>query len=228
MKRILLIEDNKDHSQMFKQVLEEDGYHVTTAMSGLDAVKLIEAESYDLIITDLMLPDMSGESIIRLVRKMYSMPILVVSSKNRDADKIFNLNLGADDYLVKPFSLKELVARVKAILRRSTPQKNYVQGLIELDKVTINMDNYMIEKQGQKYPLTRTEFAILQLLITHMDQVVTKEEIYANVWHKPFKGDNNLLNVNIHRIRQKLEEDADDPKILLSVWGVGYKFVKQG
>lgn len=226
MKHILLIEDNKDHSHMFKQVLEEDGYDVSTVMTGLDAVKIIEAQSFDLIITDLMLPDMSGESIIRLVRKMYAIPILVVSSKNRDTDKIFNLNLGADDYLVKPFSLKELVARVKAILRRTTPQKNYLKGKIELDGIVINMDNYTIEKQGEKYPLTRTEFAILQLLIMHMDQVVTKEEIYANVWHKPFNGDNNLLNVNIHRIRQKLEEDADDPKILLSVWGVGYKFVK--
>ncbi|MCF7931051.1 MAG: response regulator transcription factor [Acholeplasmataceae bacterium] len=223
--KILVVEDNKQLNQLFSQVLSDEGYQVLSVYTGIEALRTFRNQLFNLIILDLMLPDIDGENIIRNIRETRTVPILVISSKNRDSDKVINLNLGADDYLVKPFSLAELAARVKSVLRRSNTLPENYSIVFKFGNLTVDIINKHIEKNGELVSLTKIQSKIIELLVLYKDNVVSKEEIAASVWNKENIDIDNLINVNIRRIREKIEDYPNRPKILVTVWGMGYKMV---
>lgn len=224
-KKILLIEDNKKHSEMFQAILEKEGYLVECVFNGVDALRAIHFHRYDLVLLDLVLPDINGDSILKAIRLDASTPVIVISSKSRDFDKVFYLNSGADDYLVKPFSLSELVARANASIRRANMLPESKSLSVQYEGTVLQIDEHRVFKNGDEMNLTRTQAKILRYLSMHLNHIVKKEELFEHVWEKPYSGNDNLMNVNVFRIRQIIEEDAKHPKILLSIWGVGYKLI---
>ncbi len=223
--KILLIEDNRMHSQLFKDALTESGHEVSVAFNGIDGLNTIFLETYDLVLLDLVLPDIEGHSIIQSIRQHSSTPIMVISSKSKDIDKVHHLNLGADDYLVKPFSLDELTARVNALLRRAKLHPTTPNVTIKNGNTTIEIDAYLIYKNGVKLDLTKKQVKILKFLALHVNTVVNKKDLHEYVWNTEYKGDDNLMNVSVFRLRHLVEDDPKNPKIITSIWGVGFMLV---
>ncbi len=228
-KRILVIEDDTSISEMIQSYLTQEGYHIVCAFDGEEALKKFKETPVDLIILDIMLPRLDGMEFLKKAREQSTLPVLIVSAKDTDVDKVLGLGFGADDYLAKPFSMIELGARVKAAIRRShdytqQPESNssIVRGDLELD-----MRIFSIRKQGVPIKLTAKEFEIIKLFFENPDRVFTKEQIYTFIWNEDYYGEENVINVHIRRLREKIEDDPSDPKILVTVWGIGYKLGEQ-
>ncbi len=224
---ILVVEDNKIMNDLVTSALKSENYHVTSTFYGSDALYLFSKGVYDLILLDIILPDVMGEFVIRTIRKSSNVPIIIMSSKNKDMDKVEYLKIGADDYLVKPFSLNELIARVQASIRRSKmiPQMN--ESVFHFGLLSFDYRNHIIEKNGQQISLTKKEASILHVLFLNQGKAVSKEELFELVWGRPFNQDDNLLSVNIHRIRIKMEDNPENPKMLISVRGYGFMIQRQ-
>ncbi|MEC0281570.1 response regulator transcription factor [Terribacillus saccharophilus] len=227
---ILLVEDDTQINEMVASHLKKEGYTVFSAFDGQDAFDLFEQESVDLIILDLMLPAYNGLDIVQLIRRESMLPILIMSAKDSDVDKALGLGFGADDYIAKPFSLIELTARVKAALRRSM---QYSLPFEEKEKVVIvrdlniDLNNFSVSKKGEPINLTAKEFQILSLLATSPNQVFTKGQLFESVWKEAYYGDDNVINVHIRRLREKIEDDASAPLYIKTIWGIGYKMEMQ-
>lgn len=219
---ILVVEDNRIMNELVTQTLEGEQYKVTSVFFGSDALYHFSKGVYDLVILDIILPDVMGEFVIRTIRKSSNVPIIIISAKNKDMDKVEYLKLGADDYLVKPFSMQELIARAYANIRRSKMIPQVSEGIYHIGMMVFDYRNHTIEKDGVKITLTKKEANIMQILLMNRGRAVSKEELFEAVWKRPFDQDDNLLSVNIHRIRIRIETQPDSPKWLTSVRGYGF------
>lgn len=226
--RILLVEDDADISAILQSYLSTENYEVVWAADGEEACSLFDASEFDLVLLDLMIPKISGMEVMQHIRKTSIIPIIIVSAKDTDADKTLGLGLGADDYITKPFSIVEVLARIKSNIRRakqwSAPAAApTVPASLTVGELTLNLEDFTAVKAGQKIDLTAKEFEILKLLMTNPKKVYTKEQLYSLVWKDVYVGDENAVNVHISRLRNKIEADPRKPKYILTVWGIGYK-----
>jgi len=222
--RILLVEDNVIISRSLEKKLKEEMFEVKPVFNGEDAIKQFDMMPYDVVLLDLMLPILNGDEVLKHIRSKGDVPVIIISTKDSDVEKAINLGLGADDYLAKPFSMLELVARVKAVLRRS--QKTAEKALksnYKIFDVEINLNNYLVTKKEQTVDLTLKEFEILKLLVTHPDQTFSKQLMYRTIWGEEYYFNDNVINVHIRRLREKIEDDPSDPMIVKTMWGFGYK-----
>lgn len=222
--QILLIEDNKTVHKILLEALRKENYDVVSAFDGVQAILQFEQSKVDLVILDLMLPDMDGKNVIEAVRKTSSVPILVVSAKNSDVDKAEMLTVGADDYLSKPFSMLEFNARVHAGIRRFKMTHLEQKQVTKIGDLEFHLANYVFYNHGIEIPLTKKESRILELFFSNPNQIITKKQLYETVWNEPYYDDENVINVHMKRIRNKIEKHPDHPEIIVTVWGIGYQF----
>lgn len=223
---ILLIEDDPEISEMLKNYLITENYDITCAFDGLDACLKFDAAAFDLVLLDLMIPKRSGMEVMRYIRKNSFVPIIIISAKDTESDKALGLGLGADDYITKPFSVVEVLARIKATLRRTMQYDTAVMAepaALTVGDLSLNLSDYTLTKRGEAVELTAKEFEILKLFLQNPKRVYTKEQIYSLVWNDVWFGDENAVNVHISRLRNKIEDDSRNPKYILTVWGIGYK-----
>jgi two-component system, OmpR family, response regulator VicR len=223
--KILVVDDEKPIADILQFNLEREGYDVVCAYDGDQAVQLVHQERPDLILLDIMLPQKDGMEVCREVRNYYSMPIIMLTAKDSEIDKVLGLELGADDYVTKPFSNRELIARVKANLRRH--QKNEEQSVnesqdIRIGKLVIHPDAYTVTRDGDEIELTHREFELLHYLARHISQVMTREHLLETVWGYDYYGDVRTVDVTVRRLREKIEENPSDPKWIVTRRGVGY------
>lgn len=225
--KILIIEDDISISEMVESYLKKDGFEITSVFDGEEAVNKFFEDSYDLIILDLMIPKLDGIEVMKIIRAKSLVPILIMSAKDSDVDKAIGLGLGADDYIAKPFSLVELSARIKAAIRRAN---QYTIGgnkeevsLINVNDITIDLQNHLVSKKGVNLQLTSKEFEILKLFIKNPNRVFTKAQIYSFIWNDEYYGDENVINVHMRRLREKVEDNPSEPKYIKTLWGIGYK-----
>lgn len=217
---ILIAEDDADIRGLLKLYLESEGFAVTCADNGPDALKLAETTSPQLAILDIMMPGLNGLELTQKLRERTAMPIMILSARDRDQDKILGLNIGADDYMTKPFNPLEVVARVKALLRRSGSASDRIKvGIFELD-----LSNHTVEKNGHPVQLTPMEYKIMARLMKSPGRIYTKVQLYESICGEYFESDDNTIMVHISRIREKIEDDPKRPVHLITVRGVGYKF----
>ena len=221
--KILVVDDEQVLVKGIKFNLESEGYQVEAGYDGEQAVELARNGGFDLIILDLMMPKISGIEVCREVRAASRVPIIMLTAKGEEIDRILGLELGADDYIVKPFSAREVVARVKAVLRRFTSAKEEPQKVLRFDNLEININNYDVRVNGEKIPLTPKEVEIFQLLASHPGRVYGREQILSQVWGYDYFGDTRAVDTQIKRIRQKLPQEGVSWSIK-TVYGVGYKF----
>lgn len=226
MKKILVVDDEKPISDIVKFNLAKEGYDVYTAYDGEEALEKVTEVEPDLILLDLMLPKMDGLEVAREVRKTYDMPIIMVTAKDSEIDKVLGLELGADDYVTKPFSNRELVARVKANLRRGATATKEVEEIalseLVIGDLTIHPDAYMVTKRGETIELTHREFELLFYLAKHIGQVMTREHLLQTVWGYDYFGDVRTVDVTVRRLREKIEDNPSHPNYLVTRRGVGY------
>ena len=228
---ILIAEDDADIVELLKLYLENAGYRVLSAPDGMAAYELLQQSDVDLAILDIMMPRMNGYELTKKIRCSNNIPIIILSAKNADSDKILGLDLGADDYLAKPFNPLEVVARVNSNLRRFY-HLNDVTVTVEAEKVlqvgelTLHTDSLQLFKNDVEIPVTPTEYKILAMLMEHPGHVFTKVQIYENIKGEYFESDDNTMMVHISKLREKIEEDSKNPKYLKTVRGLGYKMEK--
>ncbi|OJD65694.1 response regulator transcription factor [Bacillus sp. NH11B] len=222
---ILLVEDDISIQEMVETYLVKEGFHVTIASDGEEGVNAFLKGSFDLIILDIMMPKLDGLEVVRIIREKSAVPILMMSAKDTDVDKAVGLGLGADDYICKPFSMIELVARVKAAIRRSTKYSavESKDEAIQIGDLIIDPINFTVEKKGRQLKLTLKEFEILKLFVKNQNRVFTKVQIYTLVWNEEYYGDDNVINVHMRRLREKIESDPSNPEYIKTLWGIGYK-----
>ena len=227
-KKILVVDDEKPISDIVKFNLDKEGYDVVTAYDGEEALKKVEAESPDLILLDLMLPKIDGLEVARQIRKEHDTPIIMLTAKDSEIDKVLGLELGADDYGTKPFSNRELVARVKANLRRTASsnaasnEEDEANKELEVGDLTIHPDAYTVSKRGENIELTHREFELLHYLARHLGQVMTREHLLQTVWGYDYFGDVRTVDVTVRRLREKIEDNPSHPEWLVTRRGVGY------
>ncbi|MDE6853302.1 MAG: response regulator transcription factor [Lachnospiraceae bacterium] len=223
--KILLIEDDREISDMLRNFLMTENFEVITAYDGESACEKFFADQYSLVLLDLMIPKVSGMEVMKAIRENNTVPIIILSAKDTDSDKTLGLGLGADDYITKPFSVTEVLARIKANIRRNTKYAVAAgeNTILTKGNITVNPDDYSVMKNGENIDLTAKEFEILKLLMQNPKKVYTKEQIYSSVWNDAYFGDENAVNVHISRLRSKIEDDPHDPQYIVTVWGIGYK-----
>ena len=225
--RVLIAEDEKPISDIIKFNLEKEGYEIITAYDGEDALKKALNEQLELIILDIMLPSMDGFEICKRVREKSSVPIIMVTAKEEEVDKILGLELGADDYITKPFSIRELVARVKANVRRQEMNINADQQEKEIIKnkdLSIDLMKYEVKKGSTSIDLTVREFELLKFLAKQKDQVFSREQLLERVWGYEYYGDIRTVDVTVRRLREQVEDDSSNPTYIMTKRGVGYYF----
>ena len=231
MKKILIVDDEKPISDIIKFNMTREGYEVVTAFDGREALDIFEAEFPDIVILDLMLPEIDGLEVARTIRKTSNVPILMLSAKDSEFDKVIGLEIGADDYVTKPFSNRELQARVKALLRRSELAET--QGAVEssgtpelvIGDLVIVPDAFVAKKHGKELELTHREFELLYHLAKHIGQVMTREHLLETVWGYDYFGDVRTVDVTVRRLHEKIEDTPSRPEYILTRRGVGY-FIK--
>ncbi|MGG7621798.1 response regulator YycF [Robertmurraya sp. GLU-23] len=225
-KRILVVDDEKPIADILQFNLKKEGYDVYCAYDGNEALKMVEEIMPDLILLDIMLPQRDGMEVCREVRKKYEMPIIMLTAKDSEIDKVLGLELGADDYVTKPFSTRELIARVKANLRRHqtniSQQEEDETNEIELGSLTIHPDAYIVSKRGEMIELTHREFELLHYLAQHIGQVMTREHLLQTVWGYDYFGDVRTVDVTVRRLREKIEDNPSHPTWIVTRRGVGY------
>jgi two-component system response regulator VicR len=225
-KKILIIEDEKDISRILKDYISMNRYEAVVAENGMDGLQLSQTWEPDFIVLDIMLPDMDGIDLCRQIRETNQVPILILSARGSDTDKVLGLGFGADDYMTKPFSLSELVARINAHLRRvgSLVHSAKNDDRIHFGNVIIDKKSYSIKVEGQEVSLSAKEFELLFYLAKHKNQVFSKSQLLDAIWGFEAYGDENTITVYIRRIREKIEASPSNPTYIKTVWGIGYKF----
>ena len=223
---VLVVDDEIEIADLIELYLKNEGYNVYKTYSSEKALKIIKQRNIDLAILDIMMPGIDGFNLCEQIRKEYNFPIIMVTAKITDADKIKGLNIGADDYITKPFMPLELLARVKAQLRRYTSYNQNQNKIIAIKDLTLDKDKHECLKNGQKIPLTPTEFAILYLLAENENKVITTEKLFEEVWKEPYYPSSSAtIMVHIRHLREKLGEN-DKIKYINTIWGVGYQIEK--
>lgn len=227
--RILIVDDEKEIAELVRLCLEKEGFETVVSNDGNEALRKIQSEEFDLAILDIMLPGVDGLSLCAEIRKKYTYPVIMLTAKTAFTDRISGLSLGADDYVTKPFNPPELVARVKAQLRRYKQYNDIPssEGTIEIAGLVINNLQRTCSLYGEALTLTPTEFGILWLLCENAGKVISTEEIFERVWGEKYLDSNNTVMVHIRRLRDKMHERPKNPKFIKTVWGVGYKIEKE-
>lgn len=228
MKTILIIDDETEIRELLTIYLKNHGYATLEASNGVDALSVCKREQIDLVIADIMMPTMDGYELLKKIRQNSQIPFLFLSAKSDDMDKIYGLQLGADDYVGKPFNPLEVVSRVQALFRRidAFAKQNDDQEFIEIGDVKLDLKSCKLYKAGVQKELTSYEFKILSLLMRQAGRVFTKASIYEHVWGEEYIGDENLIMVYISKIREKIEDNPRKPAYLITIRGLGYRFEK--
>ncbi|WP_078414497.1 response regulator YycF [Priestia abyssalis] len=225
-KRILVVDDEKPIADILKFNLQKEGYDVYCAYDGMEALEKVEEVQPELILLDIMLPQKDGMEVCREVRKKYDMPIIMLTAKDSEIDKVLGLELGADDYVTKPFSTRELLARVKANLRRHQQAPAAAEesetNEIQISSLVIHPDAYIVSKRGETIELTHREFELLHYLAKHIGQVMTREHLLQTVWGYDYFGDVRTVDVTVRRLREKIEDNPSHPTWIVTRRGVGY------
>ncbi|MCB0917379.1 MAG: response regulator transcription factor [Actinobacteria bacterium] len=225
MTKILVVEDEASFRDALSFMLRKEGYEVELAEDGVAAVETYERTSPDLILLDLMLPGISGTEACRQIRQRSNVPIIMVTAKDTEIDKVVGLELGADDYVTKPFSARELVARIRAVLRRGVEDQDELSSaIVECGPVRMDVDRHVVAINGVEASLPLKEFDLLELLLRNPGRVMTRTQLIDRVWGADYVGDTKTLDVHIKRLRSKIEPDPGQPRLLLTVRGLGYKF----
>lgn len=229
MNKILIVEDDTNINNLLHEALSKEGYTCDQAFSGTEARMLLGMSIYSLVMLDLMLPGISGEDVLAEIRKQGNIPVIVLTAKDGLDEKISLLTSGADDYITKPFEIKEVVARVQVQLRHASqePHSEAVQSTLTYRDLTIDKDTFQVRIEGKVLPkITKQEFAILELLLKHPKQVFSKEDIFEYAWEEPYMGETKTLDVHISNIRKKIKEVTEE-EYIETVWGIGYRLHTQ-
>ncbi|SHF78018.1 response regulator transcription factor [Ornithinibacillus halophilus] len=222
--KILIVDDEQSIVTLLKFNIEKAGYSADVAYDGLEALDKVKQQQYDFVILDLMLPGLDGIEVCKQIRQhQLDVPILMLSAKDEEFDKVLGLEIGADDYLTKPFSPKEVLARIKAILRRSSKQVETTQNVIRVGDIVIFPERYEAEKDGKVLTFTRKEFELLHYLSRHKNKVLSRDQLLSAVWDYDFVGDTRIVDVHISHLRDKIETDTKTPAYIKTIRGLGYK-----
>jgi two-component system response regulator RegX3 len=224
MTRVLVVEDEESFSDALSYMLRREGYEVDVAASGPDALTSFERSGADLVLLDLMLPGLSGTEVCRELRSRSHVPIIMVTARDSEVDKVVGLELGADDYVTKPFSSRELVARIRAVLRRGAEPEELLTSTVEAGPVRMDVERHVVSVDGAQIPMPLKEFDLLELLLRNAGRVLTRGQLIDRVWGADYVGDTKTLDVHVKRLRSKIEPDPASPKYLVTVRGLGYKF----
>ena len=233
MNKILVVDDDKNLLDVLGYNLDNDGYNVLVAEDGIQALDVARREKPDLILLDIMLPRMDGLEVCRILRKEMSVPIIILTAKTEEIDKVVGLELGADDYITKPFSIRELLARVRAMLRRSQwgepgapDAEGFSPTVLKAENLEVDISGHRVFHKGQKIKLSHKEFDLLTFLMRHHGQVFNREQLVEKLWGDDYNGTTRTVDVHIRSIRRKIEDNPVKPEHLLTVYGFGYKFEK--
>lgn len=225
---ILIIEDNLAISTSIGEALRNDYFNPFVAYSGKEAMSIFKSTHIDLVLLDLLLPDINGEDLLKEFRKRSNVPVIIISMKTSDVEKAINFGLGADDYLSKPFSMLELLSRIKAVLRR-TKSSDAVENkfIYQFGQIIINLNDYSVMKNNQRIMLTTKEFDLLKTMILNPNKLYSKSDLYRLVWHEDNPKNENIINVHIKRLRSKIEDNLERPQYIQTLWGFGYRLGKE-
>jgi two-component system, OmpR family, response regulator RegX3 len=223
--KILLIEDEEGLGEALEYQLEREGYTVERYTDGAVGLDRFNAAGADLVLLDLMLPGMSGEEICREIRRTSSVPIIMLTARDTEIDKVVGLELGADDYVTKPFSTRELLARIRSVLRRAGARRHPSDGVLEAGGIRLDPERFEVTVEGEPVHMPRKEFELLELLMENAGRVLTRETLIDRIWGADYFGDTRTLDVHIKRLRAKCEPDPRNPRHLVTIRGLGYKFV---
>lgn len=224
MIRVLVVEDEQNLREPLVYLLQKEGYDVIEAEDGNVAVETFRTLGADIILLDLMLPGLSGNEVCRTIRAESQVPIIMVTAKDTEIDKVVGLEIGADDYVTKPYSTRELLARMKAVLRRNSKPALPESGVLRAGPVVMDIERHLVTVNGQKTQMPLKEFELLELLMENVNRVLTRGQIIDRVWGSNYFGDTKTLDVHVKRIRSKIEDDPARPRHLVTVRGLGYKF----
>lgn len=224
---ILVVEDEVEIGGLIKKYLEFEGYKVVYKEDGKQGLEAFNQDVFDLVITDIMMPEMDGIDLCKNIRQLSNVPIMFLTAKDEEIDTLQGLMHGADDYMTKPFSIREVIARVKSLLRRylELSQPLLPSSVLEAGHLKIDFTNQTVYKDGELLPLRIKEYELLALLSKKPGKIFTKGEIFEKVWQNAYLGDDNTLSVHMRRLRQKIEEDPKNPKYIQTIWGLGFKFM---
>ncbi len=224
MTRLLVVEDEESFQDALSHMLRREGYEVTVAGTGPAALSEFERHGADLVLLDVMLPGLSGTEVCRQLRQTSAVPVIMLTARDSEVDKVVGLELGADDYVTKPFSARELVARIKAVLRRRGEGDELLPPTLEAGPVRMDVDRHTVSVQGGTVALPLKEFELLELLLRNAGRVLTRGQLIDRVWGADYVGDTKTLDVHVKRLRAKIEQEPGSPRHLLTVRGLGYKF----
>jgi two-component system response regulator RegX3 len=222
--RVLVVEDEESFSEALSYMLRKEGYEVAVADTGTGAIEEFDRSGADLVLLDLMLPGLSGTEVCRQLRQRSNVPVIMLTAKDGEVDKVVGLELGADDYVTKPFSSRELVARIRAVLRRGSEAEELIPGTIEAGPVRMDVERHVVTVDGRAAPMPLKEFDLLELLLRNAGRVLTRMQLIDRVWGSDYVGDTKTLDVHVKRLRAKVEPDPANPRYLVTVRGLGYKF----
>jgi two-component system response regulator RegX3 len=222
--RILVVEDEESFRDALSYMLTKEGFEVELADSGPAALELFDRHGADLVLLDLMLPGLSGTEVCRALRARSSVPVIMLTAKDSEVDKVVGLELGADDYVTKPYSTRELVARIRAVLRRRGEPEDLVPATIEAGPVRMDVERHVVSVDGAQVPFPLKEFELLEMLLRNAGRVLTRGQLIDRVWGSDYVGDTKTLDVHVKRLRAKVEPDPASPRHIVTVRGLGYKF----
>jgi len=225
MTRILVVEDEESYTDALTYLLQREGYEIAVASNGPDALTEFDRNGADLVLLDLMLPGLSGTEVCRKLRQHSTVPVIMLTARDSEIDKVVGLEIGADDYVTKPFSSRELLARIKAVLRRGTDgEADLLPGTLEAGPVRLDVDRHVVSIRGVEVAMPLKEFELLELLLRNTGRVLTRGQLIDRVWGADYFGDTKTLDVHIKRLRAKVEDLPSEPKHLVTVRGLGYKY----
>ena len=224
MTRILVVEDEESFSDPLSYLLRKEGYEVSVAETGPRALEDFDRAGADLVLLDLMLPGLSGVDVCRALRHRSSVPVIMLTAKDSEIDKVVGLEIGADDYVTKPYSSRELLARIKAVLRRGQEPEELMPATLESGPVRMDVERHVVTVNGEHTPLPLKEFELLEMLLRNSGRVLTRAQLIDRVWGSDYVGDTKTLDVHVKRLRSKVEPDPASPQFIVTVRGLGYKF----
>jgi two-component system response regulator RegX3 len=223
MTRVLVVEDEESFSDPVAYMLRREGYEVSVAATGPEGLAEFERAGADLVLLDVMLPGLSGTEVCRSIRSRSNVPIIMLTARDSEIDKVVGLELGADDYVTKPFSSRELVARIRAVLRRNTEEDELLPGVLEAGPVRMDVERHVVTVNGVPTQLPLKEFDLLEMMLRNAGRVLTRGQLIDRIWGSDYVGDTKTLDVHVKRLRAKIEPDPGAPRYLLTVRGLGYK-----
>ncbi len=224
MTKVLVVEDEESFSDALSYMLRREGYEVEVAATGSEGITAFERSGADLVLLDLMLPGISGTEVCRTLRSRSSVPIIMVTARDSEVDKVVGLEIGADDYVTKPFSSRELIARIRAVMRRGGEPEELITTTVEAGPVRMDIERHVVTVDGETIAMPLKEFDLLELLLRNAGRVLTRGQLIDRVWGSDYVGDTKTLDVHVKRLRAKIEPDPARPKYLVTVRGLGYKF----